>query len=246
MMRERAVTDWAIGGILSVAFDCLRAHLVTRRPGQLIKRRKLRRGDQDDDGREPYGRTVRQSARRPGRPPGPAHPSRNEKRYHACKRQWPGCPDVFQCRRMTEGGCEVQKAWLLKPLRPSVATLRIAPEAAWGGWPGQARRSQQRPPRQASRSRSTPNAIRAKFVVPVGALPSPLPPTCRPAAMSRASVSGAAWPFRPRRRECAGRCRQKPCPWRTSTLCRPIASRDSGRFAATAIRAPQPPRPTWR
>src|SRR6478736_5848231 len=90
MTRERAVTDWAIGDILSIAFDCLRAHLVTRRPGQLIKRRKLRRGDQDDDGREPYGRTVRQSARRSGRPPGPAHPSRNEKRYHACKRQWPG------------------------------------------------------------------------------------------------------------------------------------------------------------
>ena len=63
---------------------------LTRRPSQLIKRRKLRRGDQDDDGREPYGRTVRHSARRPGRPPGPAHPSRNEKRYHACKRQWPG------------------------------------------------------------------------------------------------------------------------------------------------------------
>ena len=39
---------------------------------ELIKRRKLRKGDQDDDGRKPYGRAVRQSARRPGWPPRPA------------------------------------------------------------------------------------------------------------------------------------------------------------------------------
>ena len=55
---------------------------LTRRPSQLIKRRKLRRGDQDDDGREPDGRTVRQSARRPGRPPGPRipHGTKNDSR----------------------------------------------------------------------------------------------------------------------------------------------------------------------